>query len=352
MKRNLALSLLSLMLGVAAPTLASAGTIAAATVTRGAPAQLTVAWTDPDPVDVLVSSDPAARAEQMKLISKADKDGHETVPVEPGQRLYFLLRDKSGAALRVGERSLPLMQASNFRDVGGYPAAGGKHVRWGLIYRSGGQPLLTDADVAQIRTLGLAHQVDLRSSEERALAPSRVEGVPYEAIGYSMASLVNSSAPANGEAVYRKMPLMLAPHLKLVFRDLLARDGAVAYNCSAGQDRTGFVTAMILSALGVPRETILADYHLSTTLRRPEWEMPKIDAAAHPGDVAAQMFAKYQSNPAAAKPQPLKTADGTAFLSYAFDEIESKWGSVEAYLDQEAGVSKTDIAKLQAAYLE
>jgi len=352
MKPNQVLSLLSLMLGVAAPTLASAGTIAAPTVTRTAPGQLTVAWTDKSPVDVFVSSDPAAHADQMKLVSKADKDGHETVPVQAGQRLYFLLRDASGTSVRVSERSLPLMQASNFRDVGGYPAADGKHVRWGLIYRSGGQPLLTDADVALVGTLGLAHQVDLRSSEERALAPSRVEGVPYEAIGYSMTALIKGDKPTNGEGVYRKMPIMLAPHLKLVFRDLLARDGAVAYNCSAGQDRTGFVTAMILSALGVPRETILADYHLSTALRRPEWEMPKIDAAAHPGDIAAQMFAKFQSNPATAKPQPLKTVKGVAFLSYAFDEIESRWGSVEGYLNKEVGVSQTDIAKLQAAYLE
>lgn len=346
------LPVLSMLLVGAAPGVALADAIDMPTVTRSAPGQLTVAWTDAKPVDVLVSSDPAARPEQMKLISKADRDGHETMPVAPGQRLYFLLRDGSGGAVRVGERSLPLMQASNFRDIGGYPAAGGKHVRWGLIYRSGGQPLLTDADVAQVRTLGLAHQVDLRSSEERALAPSRVEGVPYEAIGYSMASLVTKNAPTNGEAVYRKMPAMLAPHLKLVFRDLLARDGAVAYNCSAGQDRTGFVTAMILSALGVPRQTILADYHLSTSLRRPEWEMPKIDAAAHPGDAAAQLFAKFQSNPAAAQPQPLKTADGTAFLDFAFDEIETKWGSVDAYLAKEVGVSPTAMATLQAAYLE
>lgn len=348
--RNLLL-LCSLLTG-AFPTIAVAGTIAAPVVTRDAPDHLTVSWTDADPVDVLVSADPAARADQMKLVAKADGDGRATVPVTPGQRLYFLLKDPDGQMLRVGERSLPLMQASNFRDVGGYPAAGGKHVRWGLIYRSGGQPLLTDADVAQIGTLGLAHQVDLRSSEERVLAPSRVVGVPYEAIGYSMATLMKKDAPTNGEGVYRRMPTMLAPHLKLVFQDLLARDGAVAYNCSAGQDRTGFVTAMILTALGVPREVILTDYHLSTMLRRPEWEMPRIDPAAHPGDPAAQLFAQLQSTPAAAKPQPLKTADGTAFLNYAFDEIETKWGSVDAYLEKEAGVSRANIVKLRAAYLE
>jgi protein-tyrosine phosphatase len=348
MKRTAILPILAGLLASAA----SAGTLDAPTLTRADAGHLTVAWTDIDPVDVFVSKDPAATAEKMTLVARADKDGHATVAAAPGERVYVLLRDRAGTTARVGERVLPLQQGSNFRDVGGYPAAGGKHVRWGLIYRSGGQPLLTDADLQQVDALGLSHQVDLRSSEERALAPSRIEGVPYEAIGYSMAALMKSGAATNGEAVYRTMPTMLAPHLKLVFRDLLARDGAVAYNCSAGQDRTGFVTAMVLSALGVPRETIVADYHLSTALRRPEWEMPRIDAAAHPGDPAAQLFARYQADPKALAPQPLKTADGTAFLAFAFDEIEHKWGSVDAYLTQEAGLSQDDFARLRKAYLE
>ena len=119
---NLALPLL---LAAVVPGTAMAGTIAAPTVTRAAAGQLTVSWTDADPVDVLVSSDPAAKPEQMKLVSRADKDGRETVSVASGERLYFLLKDRSGQTVRVGERALPLMQASNFRDVGGYPAAGG-----------------------------------------------------------------------------------------------------------------------------------------------------------------------------------------------------------------------------------
>jgi protein-tyrosine phosphatase len=334
-------------------TAASAGTIDAPVATRTAPGEVTVTWTDADPVDIFVSNDPAAKPDRMKLLSKADRDGRESFAVAPSERPYLLLKDsRSGQSLRVAERLLPLEQGSNFRDIGGYPAAGGKHVRWGRIFRSGGQPLLNAADLEQIRTLGLAHLVDLRSSEERVLAPSRIEGVPYQAIGYSMSSLLKGPNPGNGEGVYRTMPTMLAPHLRMVFRDLLSGDGAVAYNCSAGQDRTGFVTAMILTALGVPRDVIVTDYHLSTGYRRPEWEMPRIDPAAHGNDPVAKMFAGYQQNPAAAKPQPLKTAEGTAFLAFAFDEIERKWGSVDAYLAQEAGVSKLDIAALRARYLE
>ncbi|MGK2911338.1 MAG: tyrosine-protein phosphatase [Sphingobium sp.] len=332
---------------------AAAGTPDKALVTRTAPDALTVTWTNAGPVDVFLSDDPAAKPDKARLLSKADRDGKEMVKVAPGERAYFLLKDsKSGDLVRVAERVLPLAQGSNFRDIGGYRAANGKAVRWGLIYRSGGQPLLTDADVKAVQSLKLTNIVDLRSSEERVIAPTRVDGVPYQAVGYSMMALMGGGAPKNGEGVYRAMPALLAPQIRLVFQDLLAREGAVAYNCSAGQDRTGFVTALILSALGVDRETIVADYHLSTTYRRPEWEMPKIDTVAQANNPVAMLFAKYQQNPAAAKPQPLMNPDGTAFLSYAFDEIDRKWGSVDAYLEQEIGVTTVDIAALRATYLE
>ncbi|MEO7691549.1 MAG: tyrosine-protein phosphatase [Sphingomonas sp.] len=322
-------------------------------VTRTAPDALTVTWSDRNPVDVYLSYDPNGTLAKAQLVSKGDRDGTETVKVRAGERAYFLLKDrKSGITAHVAERVLPLQQGSNFRDVGGYPAVRGKHVRWGLIYRSGGQPLLTDADVDEIHALKLANLVDLRSSEERVIAPTRVDGIPYQAVGYSMQSLTGGGTPKNGEGVYRKMPSMMAPQLRLVFQDLLARKGALAYNCSAGQDRTGFVTAMVLSALGVPRDTIVADYHLSTIFRRPEWEMPRIDTVAQANNPVAMFFAKYQADPAAAKPKPLKDPDGTAFLSHAFDEIDHHWGSVDAYLEQEIGVSKAEMASLRRYYLE
>ncbi len=257
-----------------------------------------------------------------------------------------------------GERVLQLQQGSNFRDLGGYPAAGGKHVRWGMIYRSGGTPLLTDADLAKIKTLGLANMVDLRSSEERVLAPSRIEGVPYSAIGYSMGNMM-SMDPAKlvgGDrmgTLYEEFPTFLKPQAKLVFAKLLQKEGPLVYNCSAGQDRTGFVSALVLSALGVPRATIIEDYHLSTTWRRPEYEMGRINLAAHPGNAAAELFARGQDLPAEArKPTPLKTSDGRAYLEYALAAIDRRWGSVDAYLRQEIGLTNADIASLRVTYLQ
>jgi len=334
-----------------------AGTVDKAQVERTATGDLSVEWSDSDPVDVFVTDNPASSVAQAKLVSDKDRDGRFLLPAAGVERRYFLLRDgKTKRVVTVAERVLPLEHGSNFRDIGGYPAAGGKHVRWGLIYRSGASAILTDADVQQVQALGLKQLVDLRSSEERVLAPTRIDGVPYTAVGYSMAAVLKPAGGSgeikNGGAMYRNFPTFLALQLRIVFADLLAQKGAIAYNCSAGQDRTGFVTAIILSALGTPRNIIIQDYHLSTKYRQPANEMPKINLAAHPNDPAAALFARYQDDPRGMVAQPLKEADGTAFLSSAFDEIDKRWGSVDGYLEKEIGLNKVDIANLRRIYLQ
>lgn len=332
--------------------------VKAAAASRLAPGTVELSWTDAAPVDVYESDAAEASKEQSRLIARA-AHGPIQVHAGPNERPYFLLRDElDGTVRRIAERILPLAQGSNFRDVGGYVAADDKHVRWGRIYRTGATPMLTPEDLAKVRALGLAQLVDLRSSEERSLAPTRIYGVPFAAVGYSMTSIVGKSASPSasaddrGHAVYAAFPTLLAPQLKIIFRSLLANNGAVAYNCSAGQDRTGFATAMILAALGVPRDVIYADYELSTGYRRPEFEMPRIDPARASENPAAAYFVKAQQDPAHAKPKPLFDAAHRPWLAASFSEIEHRWGSVDAYLEQEMGLDAAARSKLQALYLE
>jgi protein-tyrosine phosphatase len=339
----------ALLFSLAAPAVAK---LADPLATRTPEGALTLSWTSDGPVDVYVSDRPDAKLAAARLVSARDTDGQHDYVESGFARPYFLLRDvRSGSIVYVAERLVPLQQGSNFRDIGGYAGAGGKHVRWGMLYRSGGSPQLTDSDTAKVASLGLKQLVDLRSSEERALAPTRIFGVPYTAVGYSMSTMMKSGGGRNGVDTYRNFPLFLAPQLRIIFAQMLGGQTPLAYNCSAGQDRTGFATAMILSALGVSRETIIADYHLSTKYRRPEFEMPMIDAA-HPGDAAAEMFAKYQQYPSWRTPTPLKEADGRPFLAGAFSEIEVKWGTVDAYLEKEIGISVADLKRLRRLYLE
>jgi len=326
-----------------------------ATALRGEDGQVTLRWTASGPVDVLQASTPDARIAAATPVSMRDADGTASVRPGPSDRPYFLLRDtKDGSVTRVAERLVPLQQGSNFRDIGGYPGAGGKHVRWGLIYRSGATPMLSAQDQTTVSGLHLKQMIDLRSDEERVLAPTKIDGVTYTAYGYSMQRLFEgmrapAGAPQNGAALYRGLPLMLAPQMKLLFAALLSRQGAIEYNCSAGQDRTGFATAMILSALGTPRDVIVRDYLLSPTLRRPQWEMPPINPAMFPDNPVAKVFA---ANGAARQAQPLVDEQGRAFLLGAFEEVDSKWGSPEGYLRQVVVLRSADLAALRASYLE
>ncbi|MGV3481859.1 MAG: tyrosine-protein phosphatase [Sphingobium sp.] len=264
------------------------------------------------------------------------------------------------AAPAIRERIVPLEQASNFRDIGGYAAAGGKHVRWARIYRAGAQPMLTDSDVAAVRALGIGNIVDLRSDEERILAPTRLDGIRYNAVGYSFAPLLETIQTAlkkdGTEAaikdMYTVLPTMIAPQVRLLFDRLLADEGATLFNCSAGQDRTGLAAALVLSALGVDRETIYADYLLSERHRHTEWEVAPIpDGLATVNPVYAY-FAKYRKEPETAKPPSLSSSDGKPYLAVSFAVIEKRWGSVSAYLEQEIGLNALDLVRLRALYLE
>lgn len=317
--------------------------------------RLTVSWAATGPIDVYSSSTADATLKTASVVSRGDSDGRHELDDAGTERRYFMLRDpRSGKTVRVAERLLPLATGSNFRDLGGYPAANGKHVRWGKIYRSGATPKLDAADAARVQSLGLTSMIDLRSSEERQMAPTKLTGIRYSAIDYSLISMMpkDMASMRNGGALYRGMPVFLVPQLKMVFDDLLGRKGPVMYHCTAGQDRTGITTALILHALGVPRATILEDYHLTTQVRQPANEMVPITPALAESNPVAKMFAGYQKGGQATKPEPLRDPDGRAFLDSAFDEIEKRYGSVDAFLEKEVGMTKGNLALLRATYLE
>jgi protein-tyrosine phosphatase len=331
-------------------------------VERTAPDKILIRWQGADPVDVYVTSRPDAPISHARRVARADTDGSAAADWTQASRPYVILKDRrDGAVARVAERLLPLERGSNFRDLGGYPAAGGKHVRWGMIYRTAATPMLTDADFAYVARLGIRSDIDLRSLEERQLAPDRLPlrtGARYMANDYPASDVFGgfSAKPGPGAAnptvsLYRSWPITLAPQFRALFQALLQGKGAVTYHCSAGQDRTGVASALVLSALGVPRDVILADYQLSTRDRRPDNEMPRLDAARYPGNAVAQFYAKAQAaGPLTAK--PLYDAGGVAYLQHTFDEIDTRWGSIDAYLDQVLGVDRHAIARLRALYLE
>lgn len=319
-------------------------------------ANVLLTWEDSDKVEVYLVDQPDAPLDKAALVASDEGNGSIAVIVPTDKRKYFRIKDHGDQSITtVAERLLQLEQGSNFRDVGGYEGAGGKKVRWGKIYRSGALPMLNQKDYTLLGGLDITSIIDLRSLEEREVAATELDdrtGALFLSNDYSLKPLMRNFGAGNGENVYVGMEKMLKPQYRAIFARLLANDGAVMYHCSAGQDRTGIASALVLSALGVNRDTILKDYHLSTPSRRPQWELPLLNPADHPGNPIVQYYAEAAKKPGGAVAEPLYSKSGVSHLVQFFAYIDKEYGSVEGYLTKELGVGPAEILTLQSLYLE
>lgn len=158
---------------------------------------------------------------------------------------------------------------------------------------------------------------------------------------------IHSPTPADVEAAveadYRKLPFDQSAAYQAMFERLVAGEVPLAFNCTAGKDRTGVAAALILSALGVPRATVIADYvlsdHIVAANVTKDWNEKLRSSypilAKLPPDVVAPLFR--------AKP---------AYIEAMFSEVEHRYGSVERYLSDVLGVSDRDLDVLRARLLE
>jgi protein-tyrosine phosphatase len=253
-----------------------------------------------------------------------------------------------------GARLIPLEGGRNFRDMGGYRTEDGRTVKWGKLYRSGSLAGLTPADWDHLVARGVRSLCDLRTTAEREYEPfayAATPGLNYWTRDYAMSfgdlHRVMASDLATGDAahaamisVFRELPFEQAPSYRQVFAYLKTNDVPLIVNCSAGKDRAGTASALILSALGVPRDTVMADFELTNQL----------------GDLHRSMG----NRPASVSPlarQPPEVVDAilranAAYLAAALDMIVTKHGSVEGYLCDVLDVSADDLQRLRDALLE
>ena len=261
-------------------------------------------------------------------------------------------------------RVLPLENGSNFRDAGDYPTIDGKRVIRGELFRSAAMYAIeSESDIDYLENFKFKTVVDLRSNEERELQPDRWvlkdKSINYVSHDYSIMNLMSSSSvdsSANDEKVdagnyYQVMHKTLVPQIKLYFDALLNEQVPVILHCSAGQDRTGFISAVLLKLLGVSEDLIYEDYNLSTDLRSPSIEAGDINYIEKAKTNAfAKLMLSYGAGTPAKQGNPLRTSDGVPFLKTALDAIKDDYGSVEKYLKTEIGLSSLDIAQLRARY--
>ena len=259
-------------------------------------------------------------------------------------------------------RHVPLAGQPNFRDLGGYAASDGRRVKWGVVYRSGELSQLSDDDVGKLSGLGIQTVVDLRSPEEVAargegrLPPgSQVVALPI-ASSDVFAKLIPmflkgdfSQVPPN---LLDKVNRMLVRDFTPQFGGLLRALGDAAnrplvFHCTQGKDRAGFGAAMVLSALGVPWETVVEDYLLSNHFRKDENDkmlgMIRSFAASQGGADGEEIAFSRVEGLLYVKEQSLQAAHA---------EIIERHGSVEGFLTEALGCSSDALERLRDDLLE
>jgi protein-tyrosine phosphatase len=251
-----------------------------------------------------------------------------------------------------GQR-LPLLEgARNFRDLGGYPTDDGRHVRWGLLYRSGSLAGLTPASHARLAAMEVRGVCDLRSTSERTNEPfgwcataglsywSRDYGTSFGELRSLMASSLPTVEAARSAMIagYERLPYEQAPAYRELFRRLACGEVPLVFNCSAGKDRAGTAAALILSALGVARDVVVEDYALT-------------NKAVDLHGVLVNRRSTTLSQQPAGVVNAILCAD-PQYIQVALAAVIANSGSLQAYLQQELGVGSPELERIKNLLLQ
>lgn len=291
----------------------------------------------------------------------------------PNSRLYFWADD--GTERYFGaERRVNLEGCFNCRDLGGYPAAGGRQVAWGQVFRSDALHKVSGRDIAYLEQMGIRSIIDFRAPAEAAKAENQpIAETKYYNFNPHAEAARQASASGQGNDDARKIAKLEKMAASEEGRQSLAQTGAVMvgqmrqmvtdtnavtayhnffevllngeetapliFHCQGGKDRTGWGAALFLFALGVPEEVVAQDYMLSREMgiQRNKMRMDE--------------YRQYTQNPLVLGFLQGMQETRMEYLSAALDEMHAVAGTAEQYLGNTLGVGERQRMQLQRLYL-
>jgi protein-tyrosine phosphatase len=254
--------------------------------------------------------------------------------------------------------TIELTGATNFRSLGGLPAADGRRIRPHALMRADRLSRLTDDEWRALARIGLATVCDLRSEGERAEHPNSIP--PHLAVREincevrndlradpALVALIAAEPSARGAErvmieIYRRFPQHMGGTLRVIVERLLGGGAPLLVHCSAGKDRTGFVVAMLLTALDVPDDLIRADYLASRA-----WP----GSALHRASLRA-LLGRYVPVDEIEPVVDTVLDVRDAYLDAALESLAADFGTIRRYLEAAAGLDAARLELLRTRLLE
>jgi len=241
------------------------------------------------------------------------------------------------------DRHLELPNLFNLRDLGGYPGADGRLVRWRRLFRADGLQRIADEDVHGLAALGIKTVIDLRRPDEVEVKRLEADGIAYhhhsvQPQDWDVFAYDEQQGSARFLADrYLEMTSLRTDAVAAVLSLIADSSNApLAFHCAAGKDRTGVVAALTLSLLGVADADVAADYALSSgaTARWLDWARINRPEVV---DIVMKL------------PGPWHLAPGEA-IELFLEGLRTEHGSVEAYAAS-IGVGPEVVAQLRGHLL-
>ncbi|AZA51832.1 tyrosine-protein phosphatase [Chryseobacterium sp. G0201] len=244
------------------------------------------------------------------------------------------------------ENPIKIKKVNNFRTVGNIKNSEGKTLKEGKFYRSGNLYQLKNSSFNELEKLGIKEIIDLRNAKEIGDKPDHLpENMSYkkysafedqgdqlsQAKKLVLKGKVNASdADKRMLDFYREYVTENPEIIKKIITEILESDRPILYHCTAGKDRTGIITALILSVLKFDKETIYNDYLLSNNYRK-NLVQKRLNLANNLHFIYPKMDLKVL--------EKLSWIESD-YLDAAFDEINKKYGSIDIYIQQVLGISE------------